>query len=102
VERSVVTDRMSIALMGTSSTVSPRCIAYPTASAIAIVSPRLHQLKPSQADKPSASRTPVTTAITRVIALRIVWYNVTCATSSAVSGASTGRGVTVGTSSASK
>ena len=47
-----------------------------------------------QADKPTASTTPATTAATRRTALLSVWYRLTWATSSAVSGASTGCGLT--------
>ena len=92
--RTPVTERISIALIGTSSTASPRCSAYPIVSAIPTVSPRLHQVKPTRADSPTASSTPASTAPTRRTALNSVWYRVTWATSSAVSGASTGRGVT--------
>jgi hypothetical protein len=42
------------------------------ASPIAIVSPRLHQVNPTHADSPSASRTPATTLVTRRAALRRV------------------------------
>ena len=66
-------DRMSIALMGTSRVLSPRCSAYPIASATAIVIPRLHHVNPTSAARPTASRTPATTAATRLIALRSVW-----------------------------
>jgi hypothetical protein len=64
---------MSIALIGTSRTVSPRCSAYPTASPTAITIPRLHQVNPTHADSPSASRTPATTAAMLRTALRRVW-----------------------------
>jgi hypothetical protein len=63
-------------------------------SATTMVIPRLHQVKPTNADKPTASSTPATTAATHCTALRSVWYRLTWATSNAVSGASTGRGVT--------
>jgi hypothetical protein len=56
--------------------------------------PQAPPVKPTNADKPTASSTPATTAATRCTALRNVWYRLTWATSSAVSGASTGRGVT--------
>ena len=65
-------------------------------SAIAI--PRLHQVNPTQVDRPTASRTPDTTLATLVTALRTVWYRLTWTTRSAVSGASTGRGVLLSTS----
>ena len=67
-------------------------------SATATVMPRLHQVNPTQADRPTASSTPATTLATLVTALRSVWYRLTWTTSSAVSGASTGRGVLVSTS----
>jgi hypothetical protein len=89
-----VTDRMSIALMGTSRMASPRRSAWPMNSATTMVIPRLHQVKPTNADKPTASSTPATAAATRCTALRSFWYRLTWATRSAVSGASTGRGVT--------
>jgi hypothetical protein len=63
---------MSIALMGTSRTSSRRCSAYPTASPSAIAMPRLHLVNPTDADSPSASRTPATTLATRRTALRTV------------------------------
>ncbi len=87
-------DRMSIALMGTSRMLSPRWSAYPTASATTIVIPRLHQVNPTHADRLTASSTPTTTAATRRTALLSVWYRLTCTTSSAVSGARTGCGLT--------
>ena len=58
--------------------------------------PRLHQVKPTRSDSAIATSTPVTTAATRRVALRSVWYSVTCTTSRAVSGASTGRAVPPG------
>ena len=69
----VPTDMMSIALMGTSRTSSCRCIAYPTVSPSAMAIPRLHQVNPTHADSPSASRTPATTLATLRTAVRSVW-----------------------------
>ena len=69
----VPTDMMSIALMGTSRTSSRRCSAYPTVSPSVIAIPRLHQVNPTHADSPSASRTPATTLATLRAALRSVW-----------------------------
>lgn len=63
------TDRMSIALIGTSRTASRSRSAYPTASPSVIVSPRLHHVNPIHLDSPSAIRTPVTTAATLRTAL---------------------------------
>ena len=89
-----VTDRMSIALMGTSR------MAIAQAQRVADGQrdhDRDSQAPPGEADhadKPTASSTPATTAATRCTALRSVSYRLTWATSSAVSGASTGRGVT--------
>ncbi len=57
------------ALMGTSC----RCSAYPTVSPSAIAIPRLHQVNPTHADSPSASRTPATTLATLRTAVRSVW-----------------------------
>ncbi|HMH92849.1 MAG TPA: hypothetical protein VK586_17415, partial [Streptosporangiaceae bacterium] len=54
-------------------------------------------MNPTTAESPTATSTPVTTAETRRTALNTVWYRVTCATSRAVSGASTGRGELDGT-----
>lgn len=68
----VPTDRMSIALMGTSRTFSPRRSANPAASAIATVIPRLHHVNPTHADSATASRTPTTTLATLVMAFRSV------------------------------
>src|ERR1700722_8604059 len=62
--------------------------------------PRLHQVNPTTAESPTATSTPVTTAATRRTALRTVWYRETRATSMAVRGASTGRGVLDGSASA--
>ena len=62
------------------------------ASATTIVRPRLHHVNPTSADSPTATSTPTTTATTRSMALRTACDNVTCATSRAVSGASTDRG----------
>ena len=59
--------------MGTSRMLLPRCSAYPMASPTAIVIPRLHQVNPTSAARPTASRTPATTAATRLTALRSVW-----------------------------
>lgn len=50
-------------------------------------------MEPATADSATATSAPATTAATRRTALRSAWYSVTRATSSAVSGASTGRGV---------
>jgi hypothetical protein len=66
------TDRMSIALIGTSRTAS-RSRSYPTASPSVIVSPRLHHVNPIHLDSPTAIRTPVTTAATLRTALNSVW-----------------------------
>ena len=59
-----------------------------------------HQLKPTNAETVTATRTPAVTLTTLRMALRIVWKRLACSTSSAVSGASTGRAVPSGTSSA--
>jgi hypothetical protein len=67
-----------------------------------MVIPRLHQVKPTTADSATATSTPTSTAATHRTALRIVWYSVTWTTSSAVSGASTGRGVWPGRTSATR
>ena len=67
------TERMSIALIGTSRTASRSRSAYPTASPSAIVSPRLHHVNPTHLDSSSAIRTPVTTPTTLRTALNSVW-----------------------------
>ena len=83
-------DRISMALIGTSRMSSPSRRMSPTASATAIRMPRLHQVKPTMTDRPTASRTPASTLSTRWPALRRVWDRLTWMTRSAVSGASTG------------
>lgn len=57
-------------------------------------------MNPTRSDSAIATSTPVTTAATRRTALRSVWYSVTCTTSNAVNGASTGRDVPPGSASA--
>ena len=52
--------------------------------------------------RPTATRTPTVTLSTFLSPLRIVWYRLACSTSSAVSGASTGRSVVPGMSVASR
>ncbi len=61
-----------------------------------------HQEKPMNSATPTAISTPAVTLATLRMPLRIVWYRLACSTSSAVSGASTGRDVPTGTSSASR
>jgi hypothetical protein len=68
----------------------PRYRAEPTASRVAIVRPRLHQVNPARSARAMASSTPVTTAATRCTALRSVWYRLTCTPGSSVSGARMG------------
>src|SRR5256714_10623603 len=72
----------------------PRRRTCPTARPTAITITRLHHVKPTRAEKATATSTPATTLTTRWSALRIVWYMVACTMSSAVSGASTGCGLT--------
>ncbi len=83
-------DRMSMALIGTSRMWSPRRSTYPTARLAGTRIARLHQVNPATADSATATTTPATTLTTGWTALRSVWYMVTCTTSNAVSGASTG------------
>jgi hypothetical protein len=94
--------KISIALIGTSSRSSPSRSKAPMTSVAAISSPSSHQLKPTNAETATAARTPAVTLTTLRIALRMVWNRLACSTSSAVSGASTGRDVPKGTSSASR
>ena len=64
--------RMSMALIGTSRMSSPSRRMSPAASATAIRMPRLHQVKPTMTERPTATRTPATTLSTRCAALRRV------------------------------
>ena len=53
-------------------------------------------------EAPTATSTPTVTLSTFFTPLRMVWYRLACSTSRAVSGASTGRDVPAGMSSASR
>ena len=70
---------------------SPRRNSWPMTMAVAISAPRLHQVRPTMVENAIATSTPRTTLTTRSMPLRTMPTSVTCATSSAVSGASTGR-----------
>ena len=87
-----VTPRTSIALMATSGTNSPTFTKRPTTSATRMISPRLHQVRPTRELKPMASSTPATTEFTLRTAVTRVVYRVTCTTSRAVNGAVSGAG----------
>ena len=65
VDSAVGRDRISIALMGTSSRLSPRRSANPIARAAAIVMPRLHQVNPSARDSARATGIPTMTLAIR-------------------------------------
>lgn len=60
-----VTPSTSIALIATSGTNSPALTKRPTTSAARMISPRLHQVKPTSALNPMARSTPATTEFTR-------------------------------------
>ena len=60
-------------------------------SAAKMTMPRLHQVSPTKFDRATATSTPTTTLPTRSIPLLTVSKMVSWATSSAVSGASSGR-----------
>ncbi|SCE55435.1 hypothetical protein GA0115252_16344 [Streptomyces sp. DfronAA-171] len=78
--------------MATSGTNSPTRTMRPITSAVTIVSPRLHQVRPTSEEKPLAMSTPAMTALTRRMPVLIVAKRVTCTTRSAVSGAVRGAG----------
>ncbi len=90
--RVVVTPSTSIALIATSGTNSPARTKRPITSDARMISPRLHQVRPTRELKPMAMTTPTTTAFTlRTLVVRVV-YRVTWTTSRAVSGAVRGAG----------
>lgn len=63
----LVTPSTSIALIATSGTNSPAFTSGPMMSETRMISPRLHQVRPTSALKPIASSTPATTELTRRI-----------------------------------
>ena len=83
----------SIALIGTSTACSLSCRAYAMTSAAKTVRPRLHHVSPTTLDTRIATSTPATTLPMRCQPERMLWYGVTCTTSSAVSAATTGGSV---------
>ncbi len=96
------TEKISMALIGTSRISSRSRSAMPSVSVPAMSRPSTHQLNGTYAATATAASTPAVTPTTRWIALRIVWYSVACTTSSAVSGASTERADPPGSCSASR
>ena len=80
----------SMALIGTSSMCGPSRSSWPTRMEIAISAPRLHQVSPTIAEKPTASSTPAVTLAIRCTPLVTMSLSVTSTTSSAVSGARIG------------
>jgi len=96
------TEKISIALIGTSRMSSRSRRTRPSTSAPAMSRPSTHQLNGTYADTATAASTPAVTPTTRWTALRIVWNRVACTTSSAVSGASTSRDDAPGSRNASR
>src|SRR3954453_10351006 len=84
------TARTSIPLIGTSSRCGPSRSSRPATSETATTSPRLHQVSPVTPANSTASSTPATTLTMRSRPCASVSYIVSCTTSRAVSGASTG------------
>jgi hypothetical protein len=82
----------SMALIGTSRVWSPRRSSRPMTSAARMVTPRLHQVRPTTLEISAATSTPATTLPTRSTLLLTVSKMVSWATSRAVSGASSGGG----------
>ncbi len=79
-----------MALMGTSSRFVPSRRNRPTTSDTPTTAPRLHQVSPTSSATPTASSTPASTLAMRPTPLLSVCDIVSCTTSRAVSGASTG------------
>jgi len=79
-----------MALMGTSSRFDPSRRNRPTTRDTPTTAPRLHQVSPTSSATPTASSTPASTLAIRPTPLLSVCDIVSCTTSRAVSGASTG------------
>ena len=80
----------SIALIGTSIRCGPSRSSWPTRIETATRTPRLHQVRPTRLENPTASSTPAVTLATRCTPLVTMSLSVTSTTSSAVSGARIG------------
>jgi hypothetical protein len=79
-----------MALIATSTRLERRRRNWPMVMEIRISTPRLHHLSGTTAANPTATATPATTATTRSTPLASSESGVTCTTSIAVSGASSG------------
>jgi hypothetical protein len=85
------TPSTSIPLMATSIRFERRCSTWPMVMETKISRPRLHHSRGTTEENATARETPVTTATTRSRPLASSETGVTCTTSIAVSGASSGR-----------
>ena len=74
-----------MALIGVSRAWSPRRSTAASSRDAAIARPRLHQVRPTQEDRATATRTPVSTAPIRTTPIRTLEYAEACSTSRAVS-----------------